>query len=172
MRILNKTIHPSILNLEDQTIFQRRAARAIALDGENILLLYTERYHDYSLPGGGIDREEDIEEGLIRELQEETGAQNIREIKEFGIYEEYRPWYKPEFDVQHMISYCFTCQVDRELGETSYEDYEVKNGMKALWVNIHEAIAHNEETIKNSEKKGMSIERENFILKLIVKEVL
>jgi len=172
MRILKKTIHDSISSLEDQTIFKRKAARAIILDGQDILLLYTQRYHDYSLPGGGIDRDEDIEEGLIRELQEETGASNIKDIEEFGIYEEYRPWYKPEFDVQHMISYCFTCKVDRELGDTSYEDYEINNGMKPLWVNIHEAIAHNDETIRNSEKKGMSIERENFLLKLIVEEKL
>jgi hypothetical protein len=35
-------------------------------------------------------------------------------------------------------------------------------------MNIHEAIAHNEKTMAESSKKGMSIERETFLLKLIV----
>ena len=52
-------------------------------------MLYTERYHDYTLPGGGIDEGEDDIEGLVRELEEETGAQNIRDIREFGLYEEH-----------------------------------------------------------------------------------
>jgi hypothetical protein len=39
-------------------------------------------------------------------------------------------------------------------------------------MNIHQAIKHNEHTIANSPKKGMSIERETFLLKLIVHELL
>lgn len=135
-------------------------------------MLYTQRYHDYTLPGGGVDEGEDIIQGLVRELQEETGAQNIRNIVPFGIYEEYRPWYKPEFDVMHMESYCYCCEIDDELGQTRFEAHEVKNGMKPVWMNIHKAIEHNEDTIKNSDKKGMSIERETFLLKLIVKKLL
>ena len=135
---------------------------------DNILLMYTERYDDYSLPGGGLDQEEDIVEGMIRELSEETGAIGITNIQPFGIYEEYRPWYKPEFDVQHMISYCYTCDVHPELGIPNLESYEIKNGMKASWVNIHEAIKHNRETMLSSDKKGMSIERETFLMERIV----
>ncbi|HAS6096394.1 TPA: DNA mismatch repair protein MutT, partial [Vibrio vulnificus] len=71
-----------------------------------------------------------------------------------------------------MHSYCYTCKIDRELGETRFEEYEVKNGMKPLWVNIHQAIAHNEQTMAESPKKGMSIERETFLLRLIAKELL
>ncbi len=124
------------------------------------------------MPGGGIDEDEDIQAGLVRELEEETGAKNIRDIEAFGLYEEYRPWYKPDFDIVHMKSYCFVCRIDAELGDTKLEDYEIKNGMKPVWINIHDAIAHNEHTMENSAKKGMSIERETFLLKLIVEELL
>ncbi|MFG1593570.1 NUDIX hydrolase [Halobacteriovorax sp. CON-3] len=175
MRMIKSTIHPDIgprESIEEKSVFKRLATRAIALNGEMILMLYTERYDDYSLPGGGLDSGEDIKAGMIRELKEETGAQNIREIKEFGIYEEFRPWYKPDFDIQHMISYCFTCFVDYDLGQTQLEHYEVNNGMKPKWINIHDAIAHNEQTIASSEKKGMSIERETYLLKLIREEFL
>ncbi|MDD9194265.1 NUDIX hydrolase [Aliivibrio sp. S3MY1] len=172
MRILNITTHPDLERLDNKKILQRNATRAIVLKGEDILLLYTERYHDYSLPGGGIDDGEDVIAGLVREIEEETGAKNISNIEPFGIYEEFRPWYKHECNVLHMISYCYTCDTDKELGETNYESYEIRNGMKPVWINIHEAIAHNEDIIAHSEKKGMSIERETFLLHLIVKERL
>lgn len=171
MRLLKSSISPDLTSLDGTTKF-RKAARGIILDGENILMLYTARYDDYTLPGGGVDEGENIVEGLIRELQEETGAQNIRDIEEFGLYEEYRPWYKDDADILHMHSHCFTCTVDSALGEPSFEDYEIKNGMEAKWINIHDAIAFNEQTIAESNKKGMSIERETFLLKQIAKELL
>lgn len=172
MRHLHIATHPEVEPLSQQRILQRKAARAIVLDGEDILMLYTERYHDYTLPGGGVDEGEDILQGMVRELEEETGAQNIHNIKPFGLYEEFRPWYKDDADVMHMVSYCFTCKIDRELGDTNYEDYEIKNGMKPVWIKIRDAITHNELTMAESEKKGMSIERETFLLRLIAKELL
>jgi len=172
MQILKTHHHPDIKTLEDKSVFTRLATRSITIQGDNILLMYTERYEDYSLPGGGLDEGEDKIEGMIRELGEETGAKGIKNIKPFGIYEEYRPWYKPDFDIQHMISYCYTCEVDQELGNASLESYEINNGMKAMWINIHEAIQHNEKTMATSEKKGMSIERETFLLKLITQSMM
>jgi ADP-ribose pyrophosphatase YjhB (NUDIX family) len=135
-------------------------------------MLYTERYHDYTLPGGGVDNGEDLAQGLIRELKEETGANNITNIEAFGRYEEFRPWYKDDYDTMHMESFCFTCAIDNELGATALEDYEVTNGMRPVWINIYHAINNNEETIRNSSKKGMSIERETFLLKKIAQELL
>lgn len=171
MRLLHST-NPPDLNITTHNQFTRKAARAIVLNQENILLLYTQRYHDYSLPGGGIDIGEDNITGLKRELREETGAQNITNINAFGLYEEYRPWYKNDYDVIHMLSYCYTCDIDEELLSPRFEPHEHQNGMKPVWINIHEAIAHNELTIANSHKKGLSIERETFLFKRIVAELL
>lgn len=172
MRHLKTAIHSDIIDLASKSQFTRLSTRAICLHEDEILMLYTERYHDYSLPGGGLDKGEDIEVGLIRELKEETGATNVEIIKPFGIYEEYRPWYKPDFDVQHMISYCYICSVDKKLGSTQFESHEIANGMKPEWVNIFETIAHNEQTIASSPKKGMSIVRETYLLKLIAQELV
>ncbi|HBV77373.1 MULTISPECIES: NUDIX hydrolase [Vibrio] len=167
MKLLRSTIHPDILSLDELSIIQRLATRAIVLNGADILLLYTERYHDYTLPGGGLEAGEDKIEGMIRELQEETGAQNIRDIEPFGRYEEYRPWHKTNADVIHMISYCYTCKVDKTLGHTRFESHEINNGMKPIWINLEEAIEHNLSTIALSDKKGLSIERETFLLEMI-----
>jgi ADP-ribose pyrophosphatase YjhB (NUDIX family) len=171
MRLLKTAIHPDA-DPNSSFIFSRQATRAIVLNGENILMLYTQRYHDYSLPGGGVNVGEDIIKGLIRELKEETGAKGINNIVPFGRYEEFRPWYKNDLDTMHMNSYCFTCNVRNELGETQLEDYEMHNGMHPMWLNIHDAVEHNENTIKNSDKKGLSIERETFLLKLIIEELI
>jgi len=170
MRLLKTAIHPDAYS-QSSSKFYRKATRAIVLNGDNILMLYTKRYNDYTLPGGGIDDGEDIVDGLIRELKEETGAKNVTNIQPFGRYEEYRPWYKDDCDVIHMDSYCFTCDIDDELGDTELEDYEINNGMRPVWLNIHEAIKHNENTMDNSDKKGFSIERETFLLRLIVEKL-
>lgn len=172
MQTLKTAFHPDISPADvspssNLKLMERHAARAIVTNGENILLLYTQRYDDYSLPGGGIDDGEDEIAGLIRELREETGAQGVRNVKPFARYDEYRPWYKSDADIVHMISHCYTCDIDETLGDTAYESHEVSNGMKPLWINIHEAISHNEEVIANSNKKGLSIERETFLLKVI-----
>ncbi|WP_407333768.1 NUDIX domain-containing protein [Enterovibrio sp. 27052020O] len=171
MRTLKTATHPDVHTLEDKSVFHRLASRAIVVRGTDILLLFTERYHDYSLPGGGVDSGENEVDGLIRELKEETGAQNVRNIRPFGAYEEFRPWHKPDYDVMHMVSKCFWCDIDEELGEVSLEDYEVKNGMRPVWVNIHEAITHNKETMAKSDKQGLSVERETFLLERIAREI-
>ncbi len=171
MRLLKSTTHPDITNMSAKN-FTRQATRAIVLNGENILLLYTKRYHDYSLPGGGVDVAEGIIDGLVRELKEETGAHNVKDIQEFGLYEEFRPWHKSGFDIVRMQSYCYVCSIDDELLEPELESHEIDNGMHPIWMNIHEAISHNEHTIANSEKKGLSIERETFLLELIVSELV
>ena len=76
------------------------------------------------------------------------------------------------FELMHMESYCYICSIDDELLEPELESHEIDNGMHPIWMNIHQAISHNENTIENSQKKGLSIERETFLLKLIVSELL
>lgn len=171
MQHLKTQYHPDITTLENKSILTRRTTRSVAFQNGFILLMYTERYEDYSLPGGGLDLDENQIDGMMRELMEETGARDIKNIEPFGIYEEYRPWYKPDYDIQHIISYCYTCDVNATLGNSNLEHYEITNGMKAVWANIHEAIAHNKITMATSEKKGMSIERETFLLELIAKRI-
>ncbi len=177
MQLLTTAFHPDVsaddVSADSQlTLIVRHTARGIVIRGENILLLYTKRYDDYSLPGGGIDDGENEVAALTRELQEETGAHGVHNVKPFARYDEYRPWYKPDADIIHMISHCYVCDVDGELGETALESYEVSNGMAPLWINIHEAIAHNETVIAGSDKKGLSIERETFLLKVIVERLV
>ncbi|NUY55860.1 NUDIX domain-containing protein [Salinivibrio sp. EAGSL] len=170
MQIIATHIDQRVRPLESKTVIKRDAARAIALQGDEILLMYTARYDDYSLPGGGIDQGETQEQGMIRELQEETGARGIRDIEPFGCFEEYRPWHRDGADVMHMLSYCFYCQVDRELGTPTFEHYELNNGMRPVWVRLNHAIAHNKAVMANSEKAGQSLVRETMLLEMIAQQ--
>jgi len=154
------------------SIFTRHTARAIVLNGNNILLLFTARYDDYTLPGGGVDENETIEAALLRELQEETGVKSITQCNAFGRFEEVRAWYKDDFDYVYIVSDCYVCEICGEFDKPQMEHYEVANGMRPVWVNIDDAIAHNKQTLAQSEKKGLSIQREIFLLEEIKKRLI
>lgn len=173
MRLINKYMHESFKAAVDPIIFERTAARGIVMDNEDILMIYTKRYNDYSFPGGGVDEGEDIKTGLIRELEEETGAKNIEILSAFGDYEEFRPTHYKGYDAVHMLSHFFVCSAERALGDANPEEYEINNGSVPIWVNIHDAIAHNREVIAAKEDSmGLSIERETLVLELVAKELL
>lgn len=71
-----------------------------------------------------------------------------------------------------MLSYCYVCTIADELAEPQLESHEISNGMTPVWMDIDAAIQHNLDTMANSNKKGLSIERETFLLKLIKQELL
>lgn len=171
MRHINTLIHPEVKDLSNPKTFERTAARAIVVRENQILLIYTKRYDDYTIPGGGIDKDEPIEDAVKRELHEETGATNIQLVKHLGMYEEYRPYYKG-YDQMHMLSHIYVCSIDAQLGEAKPEDYEVKNGSVPVWVDIDKAIEHNENIIKSKpESMGHSVYRELELLRLVKEEI-
>ncbi|TEW55163.1 NUDIX domain-containing protein [Psychromonas sp. RZ22] len=180
MHLLKRVIHPSITldNLipAHPQCFTRIATRAIVIKDNQILLMFTKRYNDYSLPGGGVDEGEKLIDGLKRELHEETGAHSIRNINAFGLYEEFRPHenkkHFSEYSIMHMLSYCFTCDIGDVLAENKLEDYEINNGMQVCWVNIDEAIKHNFKTINNDKKQGLSILRETYLMQEIKQRLM
>lgn len=172
MRLITRLIHPSLTTLEGN-VFRRQAARGIVLRDEAILLLFTERYNDFSFPGGGVDAGEDLVVGLRRELEEETGATNIRVVDHYGYVDEFRPHWKPPFDLMHMTSHFYTCEIDVRLGESRMEHYERDNGMRPVWVNLREAIAHNRAVMRRQDKSmGLSIYRETYMLEKVAEELL
>lgn len=167
VKVLRTHIHEALTSLEGR-MEKRIAARGVILRGSEILLLYTSRYNDYSLPGGGVDPHETVTEGLIRELEEETGARNISLEEELGVYEEYRPTRSPGYDLLHMVSRIYQVSCDETFGLPRFESYEVKNDMKTIWINICEAIDHNRKVIERMDPSmGLSVKRELFLLETI-----
>lgn len=172
MTLLAELIHPD-LDSRQGIAFRRHAVRGIVLRDEQILLLFTERYNDFSLPGGGVDEGEDITTALQRELEEETGARDVRVHDHYGFIEEYRPYWKPNYDFMHMTSHFYTCTIAAQLGSVRMEHYEVANGMKPMWVPIVDALRHNRDVMTRQEQSmGQSIQRETYMLDRIAKDLL
>ncbi|GGC89169.1 NUDIX hydrolase [Halopseudomonas salina] len=172
MKLLHELIHPELTSREGR-ILRRHAARGIVLREDRILLLFTERYNDFSLPGGGIDEGEDIAVALVRELEEETGARDVQVKEHFGFIEEYRPHWKPDYDLMHMTSHFFVCDVAADLVDSRMESYEIANGMRPMWISVNEAVSHNRQVMTRQEKSmGQSIQRETFMLEKIARELV
>jgi|GEM_PF-6989535 hydrolase, NUDIX family len=66
--------------------FYRPSVRGIILDQDHkIALIYSQKFHIYKFPGGGIEPGEDHLTALAREINEETGMTLIPEsVQEFG----------------------------------------------------------------------------------------
>ena len=112
----------------------RRTARAI-LENQNgkIALLYSKEYNIYSLPGGGIEEGENINDALYRELSEETGC-NITSVTELGYIEENRG-----YSDYTQISYYFTVITDSKDFHPSLTATEEKYGTSIGWYSIEDA---------------------------------
>ncbi|WP_339650283.1 NUDIX hydrolase [Halopseudomonas pelagia] len=172
MKLLQELIHPELATREGRAL-RRYAARGIVLREDRILLLFTERYNDFSLPGGGIDEGEDVAVALVRELEEETGARDVQVKEHYGFIEEYRPYWKPDYDLMHMTSHFFVCDVAQELADVRMESYEIANGMSPIWISVNEAMSHNRQVMARQENTmGQSIQRETFMLETISRELV
>ncbi|MFC7366847.1 MULTISPECIES: NUDIX domain-containing protein [Vreelandella] len=159
---------PTPFALNGMRVLERQASRAIVTRDDRILLLYTERYDDFSFPGGGVDPGESPEVGLHRELYEETGAQDIQVTSHFGYVTEYTPTWKKQWDVMFQTSHWFTCHIGNTLGEAKLEDYEAANGMAAKWVSLEDALHHNRDVIsRQPASMGISIHRETLVLERV-----
>lgn len=169
MQLIQTSHDPSFIEATSPTLIKRDTARGIIFKGDKCLMIYTKRYNDYSFPGGGVAEDEDIQEGLIRELQEETGAQNIQITSALGRYESIVP-YRGNNDFLQETAFYFLCTADDELGQANPESYEIKNGSVPVWVNCHTALAHNQTVIKASPPSmGNSIIRETYVLSYLIK---
>jgi len=170
MKLIAELIHPSLPSdaWTRPDLSLRRAARGIVIDQRRILLLYTERYDDFSLPGGGVDAGESLEQGLSREMAEEVGAHALEIVAPFGRVDELRPQWSDPDRLLYMQSYLFRCALRAPLKPPRMEHYETANGMRVEWVEIDDAIAHNAAVVRQAgPKMGLSVQRELLCLQRI-----
>lgn len=171
MRLLADMKHPSLDKIEGN-VLRRKAVRGIILKEQKILMLYTERYDDFSFPGGGIDDQEDEIVALHRELREEAGVLIKGEPKHFGFVTEHTPYWKPQWPIRYQKSHWYECDIHDEQTATAMEDYEIANGMKPLWLTLDEAIKHNHKVIQaQPDSMGLSIHRETLVLERVAEEL-
>ena len=132
------------------TYKEREASRAIVFDMDgNVALLHATKKHFHKLPGGGIEKGEDINVALKRELLEEIGC-SADILRELGSIEEYRN----KFGL-HQISYCFIADLAGEKGIPNLEEDEIADGFEPVWMNLEDAIKtlESENTVEDYEGK-------------------
>jgi hypothetical protein len=59
MQLITEIVYPQLKSKQDR-VFRRHASRSIVMRGEQILLLFTKRYNDFSFPRGSLDGDEDM----------------------------------------------------------------------------------------------------------------
>lgn len=130
-----KDVYPEKSVSEETQYSERITGKAIILDNEGKIGLVGNKQNDFlQLPGGGIDTDEDIKVGIIRECLEETGCV-VTIQNEVGLIDDYRPR-----DKKHCINYCYIVRVSGKKGEAQHTDGEKEIGMYTKWVTPQEAL--------------------------------
>lgn len=113
----------------------RSAVRAIVFNSENkIAILNAKKYKFHKLPGGGIEKGEDKEKALERELQEEIGCK-AKVTKESGKIIEIKNKYG-----QKQESFCYIAKVISEGCSNLTKEEKEDLGIEVKWMKLEEAI--------------------------------
>ncbi len=124
----------------------RNAAKAIIVhEGKVLLIKYSSRTGEtcYTIPGGGQNCLETMNEAIERECLEETGYQVAvsdflalyEEIMEDKTFQERHP------DYAHKIFHIFLCRLKSDVQQSPSEMDEGQNGFE--WVDIQQLSAMN-----------------------------
>jgi len=133
--IYEKDVYPEKELLENIDYTDRATGKAIIIDDENMIALVGNKQNDFlQLPGGGIDSDENIEDGVIRECLEETGCV-VSILDEVGCIDDYR-----SRDKKHCINYCYTVKALDKNGKLEHTEDEAGIGMYTKWVSVEEVL--------------------------------
>ena len=113
----------------------RMTARGIVKNNDGLYaVMYAEKFGLYSLPGGGIEDEEDAVTTLHREIYEETGC-TCDHIEELGIVSENRA--HQDFTSK---SYYYVITTDRAPVGIYLTDDEIANKTTVQWHTLDEVV--------------------------------
>ena len=152
----------------------RPSVRGIIISNDNLIsLIYSQKYHFYKLPGGGIEEGESHLETLIREVDEETGLTVIPDsVQEFGeaLRIQKSSTLKDTIFVQQ--NFYYICQTTNQIHPQHLDQDEQEADFILKTVSLDEAIATNQAFIANyqgtpTECKEEMVIRECRILELL-----
>lgn len=159
----NMTIdEPNMDNYKN--IIERVAVRAVIMRDNHILMVQSNR-GDFKFPGGGVEKNENHEDCLKREVREETGYIDCVVTDKIGTIIERK---KDDFEEEALfikISHYYLCNlVTEDKVAQQLDEYEAILNFTPKWVTLDEAIAKNERLIDKFEQNNW-LKRETYVLK-------
>ena len=121
----------------DGTSIKRKAVRAVILKDKMLFMVYLNATNEYKFPGGGVNIDETIEEALIREVKEETGASVKRIGNRIGQITEYNREENDYIDYFKMVSDYYEVEIEDTLQEQKLDEYEKNLGFIPKWTSIN-----------------------------------
>lgn len=147
--------------------FYRPSVRGIILDKDgNVAMIYSQKYHFYKIPGGGVEGNESHLETLTREIKEETGMTLIPDsIKEFGEALKIQKGDEVGEDTIHIQqNFYYTCEVEEQIGDQELDEGEKAMDFVLRFVPVEEAIAVNSVFQSDDPFKKQMAERDKRVL--------
>lgn len=150
-------------------VFSRPSARGVIFDDcGRIALVYSQKEKYYKFPGGGIHKDEDKREALIREVREETGLVVIpKSIKEFGSVLRRQKSNKTPNTIFEQENFYYFCEVKNIITEQNLDAYEAEARFVLEFVNLDEAIDTNSKYKTEDYFNEIMIKRDTKLLQLI-----
>lgn len=153
--------------------FYRPSVRGIIFDQNgNVAMIYSQKYHFYKFPGGGIEGDETHIETLAREIKEETGMTVIpSSVNEFGEVLRIQKYDKNDRDLIFVQqNFYYTCKVENEIEEQNLDEGEKEAEFILAFVPIEQAIRTNDSFESSDMLKKQMVEREKRVLEVIKSE--
>lgn len=134
MVIRDKDIFPDAPDVLDIVWKERPTGKAVLLNEDGEIALIGNKVNDFFLlPGGGIEADESILDGIRRECREETGCE-IEIQDALGVTEDFR-----SRDSKHCISFGYSAKVI-SYGTPTLTTNEADIGAYVKWLSLPEAI--------------------------------
>jgi 8-oxo-dGTP diphosphatase len=111
----------------------RPSTYGIVIKNDKVLL--SRQFGDkFDLPGGGLDLGELPEEGVVREVAEETGIK-VKNPKLLGVENSFFQSSHAKDESYHSLLFYFVCEhAGGELSTEGFDDYEKEYAQMAEWV--------------------------------------
>mgnify|MGYP001573527408 CR=1 FL=1 len=150
MTLWDKDIFPDAPVVDDVVWRDRLTGKIVLFNEDNNIALIGNKVNNFFLlPGGGIEGDESLIEGVMRECQEETGCV-IEILEELGATEDFR-----SRESRHCLSYGYSAKV-LSCGTPALTSQEIDVGAYVRWISLSEALslfATQEEAVKKGEVK-------------------
>ena len=167
MKLLRVFNEENVLQDKLDMFEKRSSVRAVVIDkNNNVALLYSNKFKYHTIPGGGVEQGETVEQAVKRECKEEVGC--VTEIIS-GVGEIIEVREKNEL-INNI--HCYMVSVSGEKGKSVFTQDETEDQFVVIWVTLEEAIKHIESDSESGSLDYKYTKQRNIIFLNEAKELI